>query len=185
VDLLLKHAKGMNVMTSADVIEIYSNFSKLGVRIWIDGGWGVDALLGRQTRPHKDLDIAIQERDLATLAHVLGAKGYRRTKLEIERPFNFVLGDNDGHEIDVHVIALDEQGNGIYGPAENGHMYPADSLQGSGTIGGHSVSCISPEWMVKFHSGYELKEKDFKDVSALCEKYSIELPREYSRFKQA
>jgi len=174
-----------NVMTSDDVIEIYSKFSELGVRIWIDGGWGVDALLGRQTRPHQDLDIAIQKKDLATLEHVLGAKGYRRIKREIERPFNFVLGDDEGREIDVHVIVLNKQGNGIYGPAENGHMYPADSLQGSGTIDGHSVSCISPEWMVKFHSGYELKEKDFKDVSALCEKYGIELPREYSRFKQS
>jgi len=174
-----------NGMTSDDVIEIYSTFRELGVRIWIDGGWGVDALLERQTRPHKDLDIAIQEKDLATLEQVLSAQGYRRIKPEIERPFNFVLGDDEGHEIDVHVIVLNEHGNGIYGPAENGHMYPADSLQGSGTIDGHSVSCVSPEWMVRFHSGYELKGKDFRDVSALCEKYGIELPREYSRFKQS
>jgi lincosamide nucleotidyltransferase A/C/D/E len=174
-----------NVMTSRDVVHFCSDFTKLGVRIWIDGGWGVDALLGRQTRSHKDLDIAIQEKDLATLEHALGAQGYRRIKLEIERPFNFVLGDDEGNEIDVHVIVLNEQGNGIYGPAENGQIYPADSLQGRGTIDGHSVSCISPEWMVRFHSGYDLKEKDFKDVSALCEKYGIELPREYSRFKQS
>jgi hypothetical protein len=32
--------------------------------------------------------------------------------------------------------------------------------------------------MVKFHSGYELKKKDFQDVSALCEKFGIELPQE-------
>jgi lincosamide nucleotidyltransferase A/C/D/E len=172
-----------NVMTAGDVTEIYSKFSKLGIRIWIDGGWCVDALLERQTRPHKDLDIAIQEKDVATFENVLGTQGYRRIKPEIERPFNFVVGDDEGHEIDVHVIVLNEQGNGIYGPAENGKMYPADSLQGSGTIDGHSVSCISPEWTVRFHSGYELKEKDFKDVSAICEKYGIQLPREYSRFK--
>ena len=30
--------------------------------------------------------------------------------------------------------------------------------------------------MVRFHSGYDLKEKDFRDVSALCEKFGIELP---------
>jgi lincosamide nucleotidyltransferase A/C/D/E len=34
------------------------------VTVWVDGGWGVDALLGEQTRPHKDLDIAIEEKDL-------------------------------------------------------------------------------------------------------------------------
>jgi hypothetical protein len=37
--------------------------------------------------------------------------------------------------------------------------------------------------MIKFHSGYELKDKDFRDVSALCEKFRIELPAAYERFK--
>jgi len=29
-----------------------------------------------------------------------------------------------------------------------------------------------------------LKEKDFRDVSALCSKFGIELPAEYERFKE-
>jgi lincosamide nucleotidyltransferase A/C/D/E len=33
--------------------------------------------------------------------------------------------------------------------------------------------CLSPVWMVQFHSGYALKEKDFQDGSALCEKFGI------------
>lgn len=99
--------------------------------------------------------------------------------MEIARPHNFVLGDDKGHEIDVHVIALDAIGNGIYGPAENGEMYPAASLAGIGTIAGHPVRCISPEWMVRFHSGCELKPNDFHDVSALCETFGIELPEGY------
>lgn len=28
-----------------------------GVPFWVDGGWGVDALLGEQTRSHRDLDL--------------------------------------------------------------------------------------------------------------------------------
>ena len=52
-------------MTSGDVIELYSTLGALGVEIWIDGGWGVDALLGGQTRPHKDLDISIEKKDVA------------------------------------------------------------------------------------------------------------------------
>ncbi len=27
---------------------------KLGIQIWVDGGWGVDALLGEETRIHKE-----------------------------------------------------------------------------------------------------------------------------------
>ena len=28
-----------------------------GIDVWLDGGWGVDALLGQQTREHDDLDL--------------------------------------------------------------------------------------------------------------------------------
>jgi hypothetical protein len=34
-------------------------------RLWIDGGWGVDALLGSQTREHGDLDVVIEVRHLS------------------------------------------------------------------------------------------------------------------------
>lgn len=170
-------------MLSKDALELYSALERLGILIWIDGGWGVDALLGEQTRAHKDLDIAIQQKDLPKFRELLESRGYKEIKPEEARPHNFVLGDAQGHEIDVHVIVFDEKGNGIYGLDENSEMYPAASLTGTGTINNHQVRCISPEWVVKFHHGYELKEKDLKDVSAICEKVGIELPAEYKRIK--
>jgi len=170
---------------SRDVIDLYVTLENQGVEIWIDGGWCVDALLGDQSRPHSDLDIAIQRKDLPKFRELLQERGYRDIKVAIARDWNFVFGDEQGREIDVHVIVLDEQGDGIYGPRENGEKYPAASLKGTGSIEGRSVRCISPEWMVKFHSGYELKEKDFQDVSALCSKFGIELPPEYARFRES
>ena len=165
-------------MNESDVVEFYRAMTRLGVDLWIDGGWGVDALLGEQTRPHKDLDIAIDQTNVAALREFLHKRGYRDIKLDEARSWNFVLGDPNGSEIDVHVIVLDDQGNGIYGPQENGEMYPAASLTGTGNIAGVNVRCISPEWAIKFHSGYQLAEKDFRDVSALCNKFGIELPAE-------
>ena len=162
------------------VLNLYNTLEKLGIEIWIDGGWGVDALLEKQTRLHQDLDIVIQDKDVSRFRQLL--EGYTEIKLEIARPHNFVLADEHGYEIDVHVIVFDEQGNGIYGPVENGEMYPAAALAGRGIINGQRVRCISPEWTIKFHSGYELKDKDFKDVSALCEKFGLELPEEYKKF---
>ena len=161
------------------VIEFYSRLKNIGIKIWVDGGWGVDALLGKQTRIHKDLDITIQLKDMTAFQDFMNKEKFHPIKPEISRPHNFVLADKNNHEIDVHVIALDEDGNGIYGPAENGETYPAASLTGKGRIGNLEVNCISPEYVLKFHSGYELKEKDYKDVLSVCEKFGLKIPNEY------
>ena len=54
-------------MRQQEVIELYNELENLGTKIWIDGGWGVDALLGKQTRTHEDLDIAIEWKDVPKL----------------------------------------------------------------------------------------------------------------------
>jgi lincosamide nucleotidyltransferase A/C/D/E len=66
-------------MKSTDVIEIYSTLATVGICVGIDGGWGVDALLGRQTRPHKDLDIAIEDHQVLRFEQYLTSRGYSRT----------------------------------------------------------------------------------------------------------
>ena len=63
-------------MTADDVFDLYTKLGNLGVEIWIDGGWGADALLDEQTRAHADLDIVIQQRDLPDLRELLEAEGY-------------------------------------------------------------------------------------------------------------
>src|SRR5258708_40200517 len=111
-------------MNAIDVIDLYKTLETLSIEIWIDGGWGVDALLGEQTRSHSDLDITIEQKDVPMLRQFLQKRGYRDIKLEEARAWNFVLGDENGREIDVHVIVLDDGGNGVYGPPESGEMYP-------------------------------------------------------------
>lgn len=32
-----------------------------GADVWVGGGWGIDALVGRQTRQHRDLDLMHRE----------------------------------------------------------------------------------------------------------------------------
>src|SRR3989338_3942351 len=108
-------------MTSGDVIDLYSKLEELGVKIWVDGGWGIDALLGRQTRTHKDLDIAIQEKNTPKLRDFLGERGYKQIKEDSK--WNFVLADGIGHEVDVHAFIFDEKGNVV-----KGIEYPAVSL---------------------------------------------------------
>lgn len=168
-------------MQAREVIELYKLFEKEGIDVWFDGGWGVDALLGEQTRPHEDLDIVVQGKDSPRLRELLEARGYKDVERDDTSAWNFVLGDSKGHSVDVHAIVFDENGNGIYGPVERDVMFPAASLTGKGEIDGHLVKCISAEYMVKFISPwlYKLRDKDFKDVAALCEKFGIKLPKEY------
>jgi lincosamide nucleotidyltransferase A/C/D/E len=97
---------------------------------------------------------------LSAFRNLLADLGYDEIKIGIARPHNFVLSDNHQHEIDVHVILFNDKGDGIYGPPQQGGLYPAASLTGKGKIAGQEVHCISPEYAVSFHSGYAMKEKD-------------------------
>ena len=167
-------------MTSRDVTAFYRRMEAIGVEIWIDGGWGVDALLGEQTRTHGDLDIVVQEKDVAPVIAFLESCGFRDLPREDSRPWNFAMGNTNGKEIDFHVIVLDEEGNGLYGPPESGEgMYPAAALQSRGTIADVSVRCISPEFQISSHTGYRCAATDVHDVTALAEKFGLLMPEQY------
>jgi lincosamide nucleotidyltransferase A/C/D/E len=164
-------------MTARDVIEIVQLFNQNHIDVCLDGGWGVDALIGKQTRIHSDLDIAVQHKDVAQIRALLEARGYTDVPRDDTRECNFVLGDELGHQIDIHSYAFDSAGNLVYGIA-----YPYDSLNGTGSVNGHPVKCITPEWMVKFHTGYPLDENDYRDVKVLCQHFGIEMPSDYQEF---
>ncbi len=165
-------------MTSSDVLEFLALTNQHKIEIWIDGGWSVDALLERQTRVHSDLDIALAHQDVPKLRALLEAKGYKDVPRGDTRDCNFVLGDDLGHQIDFHSFEFDIDGNVIWGVP-----YPRESLTGTGVIDGIAVKCISPEWLVKFHTGYEVDLDDYRDVLALCEHFGFKLPLEFEKFR--
>ena len=151
-----------------------------GIAVWVDGGWAVDAVLGEQTREHADLDVVVETASVPRLRALLGARGFADVPRGDTRPWNFVLGDANGRQLDVHVITFDEHGDGVYGPAERGEAYPAEALTGEGVIAGRRVSCVSPAWLVRFRTGYEPRAVDRLDVAALCARFGIELPHVFA-----
>ena len=167
------------LMTTREVLAVVDLFEKNGIDLVIDGGWGVDALLGEQTRPHSDLDIVVQDKDVPRIRALLEERGYTDVPRADTRVYNFVMGDGRGHDVDIHTYTFDEQGNNVFGLD-----YLPEMLTGHGHIAGHPVKCIPPDWMVKFHSGYELDENDFHDVRLLCEHFGIEIPPEFDLFRQ-
>jgi lincosamide nucleotidyltransferase A/C/D/E len=50
-------------------------------------------------------------------------------------------------------------------------------------LAGRDVACITPEWLVASHTGYDVDEADWADVSALCAQFGIAVPDEYQPFR--
>ena len=160
-------------MRAADVLELYATLEHLGVLMWIDGGWGVDALLGKETHSHGDLDIAIEHKDAPKARALLEQRGYREAKRDSE--WNFVLADASGHSVDFHLFVRNKDGQVV-----DGTRYPDESLTGTGTIAGTPVRCIAPEYAVQFRTAYTPRERDLHDVAALCEKFGLSYPHGYA-----
>jgi lincosamide nucleotidyltransferase A/C/D/E len=166
-------------MTVRDMLELVTLFEQAQIEVILDGGWGVDALLGEQTRRHADLDIVVLYRDVPRLRNLLESRGYTDVPRPDTRPVNFVMGDTQGHEVDIHTYTLDREDH-----PEEGLDYPPESLHGMGTILGQAVHCIDAKNMVQFHTGYTLDENDYRDVKALCQRFGIAMPEEYARFEK-
>jgi lincosamide nucleotidyltransferase A/C/D/E len=164
-------------MTAQDVIELIQLFEQNHIEVVIDGGWAVDALLGRPTRLHDDLDVAVLHKDVPQIRALLEARGYSEVPRNDSWECNFVLEDDMGHSFDLHSCTFDENGKNIFGVD-----YPFDSWSGHGTIGGYPVRCVPPDWLVKFHTGYKVDANDYHDVSLLCQAFGLPLPEEYAGF---
>ncbi len=91
-------------MTSADVLEVLQRLRDAGIEVWLDGGWGVDALLGEQTRDHDDLDLVLELARTDSAVAALSALGYAVTT--DDRPTRLVLQDPTGRQIDIRRALL-------------------------------------------------------------------------------
>jgi lincosamide nucleotidyltransferase A/C/D/E len=168
-------------MTATALVELLHLFESAAIPVWLDGGWGVDALLQTQTRPHKDVDLVLAVADVPKLRKLLAAGGF--AVREGKPPHSFVLTNGAGLEIDVHAVTFDSTGNGVYRMQSGADwVYPAEGFCGCGVVGGTTVRCLSPAVQVLGHAnGYVPVEKDFRDMELLAERFGVELPPQLSR----
>ena len=169
------------MMTLDDVVEILRILASAGVRPWLDGGWGVDALVGQQTRAHDDLDLILLAEDAATMTHALQRSGF--TLVEGDGTPNFVMRDPRGRSVDVHLISMDPGGDGRY-PMSDGTtwLFPAAGFLGSGTVGDEPVRCLTADVAMMCHAhGYVPGDTDFHDMLLLHERLGTPLLPPYDR----
>jgi lincosamide nucleotidyltransferase A/C/D/E len=167
-------------MTPDMVVRLMRGYDEAALDVWVDGGWGVDALLGSQTRSHADLDIVLRHDHVDKFTTHMTTLGF--TLYRVDGAFNWVTADPNSNQVDVHLVdlrtvRLDRFGIQVYGPG--GLEYEVGCLDGRGRIGGYPVRCCSAEFQVRSHTGYELKETDYHDVMALHERFGVSLPYPY------
>lgn len=64
-------------------------------------------------------------------------------------------------------------------------VYPAAGFSGRGWVAGRPVRCLSPEVQVLVHAGYELTEKDFRELRLLNARFGVEVPAKYAERTRA
>jgi len=168
-------------MTITALKEILDLLDRASIEVWLDGGWGVDALLESQTRLHRDVDIIVRVSDVPEVQRLLEQRSF--SIKEGSPPHSFVLANGLGLEVDIHAVVFDGEGNGIY-RMQNGKdwIYPQVGFSGRGKVEDVKVKCLSPVVQVHCHAhGYTPVEKDFQDMEKLHLKFGIELPPQLSR----
>jgi lincosamide nucleotidyltransferase A/C/D/E len=160
------------VINARTAIRLLTQLRAAGLAVWIGGGWGIDALLGRQTREHRDLDLMHNAEQEDLLRAVLGAAGYVES-LDA-RPVRFVMTSATGIELDLHPLVFAQNGSASQAADNLGatFAYPADCFV-TGIIGDTAVPCLSITQQIYFHRDYEPRERDLHDMAQLRASFGV------------
>jgi lincosamide nucleotidyltransferase A/C/D/E len=166
---------------SDDVLHVLDRLDAAGIEWWLDGGWGVDALLGEETRVHDDLDLVVRREAIDRLPALFA--GFVPVDEEWW-PARYVLRDAGERQIDFHPVEFDERGDGWQQLADGTFgRYPAADLDDRGWIGGREVRCITPELQLRHHeyTSGRPDDIDWDDVQILCARFGLALPPMYAK----
>ena len=98
------------MLSAPDAAALCRGLEEHGVGFWLIGGWGVDALLHRQTRPHKDLDVLVRLADLGPLRRWLDGTGtidgsvVPCVSVRVQRALHTGYDLPDGHRADLELL---------------------------------------------------------------------------------
>jgi lincosamide nucleotidyltransferase A/C/D/E len=166
-------------MQPEEVLEVIGALTNQKLAVWIDGGWGVDALLGEVNRPHDDVDLVVELAALQAVYTCLAPLGF--SVAEDLAPVRVVLRSIEDRQVDLHPVTFDDQGTGWQkGAAPDGAdcPYPAWGF-GHGSILGQQVPCLTAELQLEHHGGYVPRHRDRSDMARLAERFRLKLPDSY------
>jgi lincosamide nucleotidyltransferase A/C/D/E len=150
---------------AATVLHLVRRWTRDDVPFWVAGGWGVDALVGRRTRRHADLDVVLHADRFDAVLDELLAEGF--AVATDWRPVRIEVAHADGRRVDLHPLTPHPDGGGTQ-PGLDGatFRYPPDAFA-TGTVDGVAVPCLSVRQQVAFHQGYDPRPQDVHDLALL------------------
>ena len=170
-------------MGTEDVLGVLAALEGRGVPFWVAGGWGIDALAGRQTRSHRDLDIVIDDydRNLDAAVDALAPLGFRLVHSQERRawmPHNTVLEDDRRRGVDIDSLNWDKLAHEFGPPGSDGEarLEFEHRVFTQGSIGGRPAPCLSAEVQLLFHSLFELTAHHRRDVALLRHELGAWIP---------
>ena len=111
------------------------------VRHWVAGGWGVDFLVGYQSREHRDLDLAVDAKDYEGCISALTVLGYEAETDCL--PLRIEMVASGARWVDIHPVHFDAQGLGRQGDPSGDHFAYVSDAFATGQIGNRRADCLS------------------------------------------
>lgn len=170
-------------MRTEDVLNVVDALEAEAVPFCLAGGWGVDALVGRQSRSHDDLDVVIDnyEQDLQRAVDALSPLGFKLVA-SFERsawmPKNSVLEDDTGRRVDLDSLnwQILAREFGPPGADESARKAFEHHVFTEGTVGGRRVPCLSADVQLLYHTHFELTLPHRHDVNLLRDELGASVP---------
>jgi hypothetical protein len=79
-------------------------FAKSSLPWYVAGGWAVDLFLGRQTRPHQDIEVAVLRRDQRLLRHVFDGWAWSKAVTGSQGSVRAAWGEQEWLELPIHEL---------------------------------------------------------------------------------
>ncbi len=129
------------------LFEVVRIFQRHGISYWVSGGYAYDALTGKLGRHHGDLDLVVNQTDLARVRELLAPKGY--TFKEVVPTFWFAR--RHGEKVDFFTFCIEEDtviSRGLLSEIRYPRAFLEQSVEAS--LGGVSFQTFPEEALIFF-----------------------------------